>query len=32
MTEDTTYDEWESKVAQDEIDEWENRELYGIEW
>ena len=29
---DTTYEEYENSVAQGEIDNWENREQYGIEW
>jgi len=29
---DTTYDDWESRIAQEEINNWENRDQYGIEW
>ena len=28
----TDYDDWETNQAQQEIDNWENREQYGIEW
>ena len=28
----TDYEETENRIAQEEIDNWENREQYGIEW
>jgi hypothetical protein len=27
-----SYQEWEDRQAQQEIEDWENRSQYGIEW
>jgi hypothetical protein len=30
--EDTSYQDAENQIAQQEKDDWENREQYGVEW
>jgi hypothetical protein len=29
---DTSYDDYEERIAQQEKEDWENREAYGIYW
>jgi hypothetical protein len=32
VPEESGYDEWENTQYQQSVEDWENREQYGIEW
>jgi len=32
VPEESGYDEWENEQYQRDLDDWENREQFGIEW
>ena len=29
---DRSYEEWEDRIARQEKEDWENREVFGVDW